>query len=292
MKKFCLVLVFIILLTAIGCTKPFRPADIVATTGPVCYFTTFLCRGTALEADQLVSDSISCLHDYSLSVSQVRTLEAAKTVVISGAGLEAFMEDLLNNREKIIDSSEGLHLLECTEEHDHEHDHAHSHEEDAHIWLAPENARKMATNICQGLCAVYPEHTATFSENLAVLLEKFDALQVYADESLSSLSCRDLITFHDGFGYLAHSFGLNIVAAIEEESGSEASAKELIELIELIEQHHIPAIFTEINGSTSASRVIAAETDVKIYALDMGITCNDYFEMMYRNIDTLKEALG
>ena len=43
--------------------------------------------------------------------------------------------------------------------------------------------------------------------------------------SLESLSCRELITFHDGFSYFADAFDLTILRAMEEEAGSEASAR-------------------------------------------------------------------
>ena len=286
MKRLLFILILALCLT--GCAVQ-DPADIVATTKPVYDFTAFLCQGTDLKVGQLITESVSCLHDYSLSVSQARSLEAAQTVVISGAGLEDFMADLLADCDNRIDASINVPVLACTEHHAHDHDH--EHETDSHIWLSPENARQMAQNICAGLCAAYPEHADAFNENLSVLLDKFEALQMYAKETLSDLSSRELVTFHDGFGYMAYSFALEIAAAIEEESGSEASAKELIELIELVQTHEIPAIFVEINGSTSASGILAAETGVEVFALDMGMA-SDYFEMMYHNIDTLKEALG
>ena len=119
-----------------------------------------------------------------------------------------------------------------------------------------------------------------------------DALQKYGEESLRNLSSRELITFHDGFSYLAESFDLTILMAIEEESGSEASAKQLISLIRLVEEHQLPAVFIEMNGSVSAAQIIAAETGISVYSLDMGISGNDYFDTMYRNIDTLREALS
>ena len=86
-------------------------------------------------------------------------------------------------------------------------------------------------------------------------------------------------------------FGLEILAAIEEESGSEASAQALIDIIELVETNEIPAVFTEKNGSDAAASVICAETGTKAYALDMAMSGSDYFDAMYQNIDTLKEAL-
>ena len=109
---------------------------------------------------------------------------------------------------------------------------------------------------------------------------------------LKSLSSHDLITFHDGFGYFADCYDLHILEAVEEESGSEASAKELIHLITLVHDHKLPAIFTEIHGSVSAANVISRETGANIYALDMCMGDTGYVEAMYRNIDTIKEALG
>ena len=150
----------------------------------------------------------------------------------------------------------------------------------------------MVTNICEGLCSVYPAHAFKFQENLDGMLAQLDLLQAYAQKQLSDLPCRKLVTFHDGFGYMAQAFDLEIAAAVEEESGSEASAKELIELIELVQNHSIPAIFCETNGSVSAPGIIAAETGVSVHTLDMAMGELDYFECMYHNIDVLKEALG
>ena len=78
---------------------------------------------------------------------------------------------------------------------------------------------------------------------------------------------------------------------MEEESGSEASAKELKHLIGLVRDHQLLAIFTERNGSESAANVIARETDIPVFQLDMAMSSEDYFESMYNNINTIKEAL-
>ena len=76
------------------------------------------------------------------------------------------------------------------------------------------------------------------------------------------------------------------------ESGSEASARELIELITLVEEQSLPAIFTEASGSTSAASIIARETGCGVFSLDMAMAGDSYFDAMYHNIDTIKEALG
>lgn len=293
MKKLPIFLIFAFLLLLFpGCATQ-EPAQIAATTAPVWEFTTRLCEGTPLTVSRLVTENVSCLHDYSLSVRQMKMTEQAELVVISGAGLEEFMEVILVDK-NVLDCSEGISLLEMGSGHHHEegsHDHGHHHAHDPHIWLSPVNAAYMAQNICAGLTANYPEYEHIFNENLALLKQELEALQSYGESALAALSCRDLITFHDGFGYLADAFHLHILEAIEEESGSEASAQELIHLIEEVEHHALPAIFTEINGSPAAASVICAETGVDSYPLDMAMAAESYFDAMYRNIDTLKEAL-
>ena len=123
------------------------------------------------------------------------------------------------------------------------------------------------------------------------MLLRLQDLSLYGQESLSDLHCRQLVTFHDGFSYFADAFDLEILMAVEEESGAEASAEDLTTLIDLVKANSLPAIFTERNGSTSAARIVASETGISFYALDMAISGQDYFEAMYGNIDTIREAL-
>ena len=298
-----IIIPFLILILALsGCSVRTEQAQIAATTLPVYEFTQRLCEGTGITVTRLVTEEVSCLHDYSLNVRQVKAAESAETIVISGAGLEEFLDDILLDAD-CIDASEGIHLLSPGDGHDHDHEDSHEaaheedheghhHEEDPHIWLSPENAKVMVSNIFNGLSKRYPAHSATFVENEAKLMEELTALQTYGEEMLADLNCRELITFHDGFAYFAQAFDLEILEAVEEESGSEASAKELIHLIEEVEHHSLPAIFTEKSGSVSAAGVITRETGCESFALDMAMAGDSYFDAMYHNIDTIKEALG
>ncbi len=285
-KRIVLWILLAFLLGMAGCAAPKEQVQIAATTLPVYEFTEQLCAGTGITVGLVVTEAVSCLHDYSLQTRQMGMIEGAELVVISGAGLEDFLE--LEGR-SVADASAGIPLL-CPEA-AHQHQDSHHHDFDPHIWLSPENAKGMCKNICHALSRIYPEHTQAFEGNLAALLGELDALQAYGDAALTGLKSRELITFHDGFAYFAQAFDLTILKAVEEESGSEASASELIELIRLVQGHRLPAIFTEENGSTSAAQIIAAETGIPICTLDMGMGSRGYFEMMYHNIDTIKEAL-
>ena len=291
MKRFVMIMNCILLLCLFsGCQSKTDTCQIAATTLPVYEFAAMLCEGTDLMVCQIITQEVSCLHDYTLQSSQMRAIEAADTLIISGAGLEDFLDDALSTKSVIIDASSSINLL-CPDAEEH-HDHSHHHDKDPHIWLSPENAKTMAVNICTGLVLQYPKYADSFSANLDALTKRLDNLSDYGKNTLSQLSCRELITFHDGFSYFADAFDLTVLKAVEEDAGSEASAAELKELIGFVEYYSLPAIFTETNGSTSSAKTVATETGSEIYCLDMAMSGTSYFDAMYHNIDTVKEALG
>ena len=293
MKRLLFYIVLLYALGIAGCSSENQQTEIAATTLPVYEFATYLCQGTPLTVTRLVTENVSCLHDYTLQTRQMRAAESAQLLILSGAGLDDFMDNIATQAHVTVNCAEGVALICGEEEHDHEQSttHGHHHEEDPHIWLSPANAKTMAENIYKGLSAQYPEFKTTFQNNLDLLNQKLDALEQYGNKQLKDLSSKDLITFHDGFSYLAQAFDLTVLHAIEEESGSEASAGELIEIINLIEDHHIHSIFTEANGSVSAAEIIASETGATMFQLDMCMGERGYFDAMYHNIDTFKEAL-
>ena len=102
-----------------------------------------------------------------------------------------------------------------------------------------------------------------------------------------------LITFHDGFRYFADAYDLPLLAAIEEEEGSEASAKEINEITQLVQEYQIPVIFTEVNGSDATAQAIARETGCQVAQLNMLMDgpeysgLDDYYDVMIANVQAI-----
>ena len=90
MKKLPVILALLIALS--GCA-PTTPADIAATTLPVYDFTCRITAGSGLTVERLITEEVSCLHDYTLTVGQMKAIEGADVVVLSGAGLEEFLDE-------------------------------------------------------------------------------------------------------------------------------------------------------------------------------------------------------
>lgn len=311
MKRLVTLLAALALLLS-GCAG-WRPQDdqedtihILATTYPVYLLTTAVTGGVeGVEVSLLVNQQTSCLHDYTLTVKDMKAIERADVIVMNGAGLEDFMSDALaTSTAAVIDCSAGLHLLPATGHHD--HDHGHEHDEhhghfDPHFWLDPAYAAGMLETISVGLSRQpYGEDRADrgdFHTAFLVAAERLEQARQRWDEELGALAGGELITFHDGFQYLAASRGLTILKAIEEEEGATASASDIKEVVALIEEHHLPAVFVEINGSDATAQAIARETGVAVYALDMlmsgdGVGIEGYIAAMDANYDTIIQALG
>ena len=280
MKKIRSILLAALLLIAAGCSAPQSGEKesrltVVTSTYPVYLFTSAVCDGVeGVTVERLNTGETSCLHDYTLSVDDMRMLESADVVVLNGAGLEDFLTDALaTSSAQVIDCSEGVDLLENLT-HDHEegdeegHDHGHY---DPHYWMDPRNAALAVSSILNGLWEADPDYSAQYQDNAEQATVLLNSWQPELQETLaqSGVEVSGLITFHDGFQYFAKAFDFPLLAAIEEEAGSEASAKEITEITQLVKEYELPVIFTEVNGSDATAQAISRETGCAVAQLTM-----------------------
>ena len=159
----------------------------------------------------------------------------------------------------------------------------------------------MMAVIAQGLGEVrYGDDWASHGEfhtNQLVAKDILEQARQRWAEQLAPLAGAELITFHDGFQYFVRAFDLTLLKAIEEEEGATAGAAEIEEIVGLIREYDIPAIFTEVNGSDATASAIARETGCQVCQLTMimsggGTGIQPYIDAMQKNIDTIAEALG
>ena len=283
-----------------GCGGPPAEDDalhVLATTYPAYLFTTAVAEGAeGVEVDLLVNQPTSCLHDYTLTVADMKAVQRADAIVMNGAGLEDFLADALEGAEAaVIDCSAGLELLPAQGHEGHHHE----TEYDPHFWMDPNYAARMVEAIVQGLSALDAGGADLFRLNGDLARQTLAGAAADWAGRLESWQGRSIITFHDGFQYFARFLGLDISKAIEEEEGATVSARELKEIVGLLRQEgpgSIP-IFTEVNGSTASAETIAREVGCQVYELSMlmsgeGTGIQPYLEAMERNIQATTEAFS
>ncbi len=294
--------------SAAGEAPPAAETDalhILATTYPVYLFTTAVTQGAeGVEVSLLVNSQTSCLHDYTLTTTDMKAIEGADVIVMNGVGLEDFMSDALEqSKASVIDCSTGVALLPALDHEEHDPEDMDEDEYDPHIWMDPDRAAQMVENIGKGLSALDEAQAQVYQKNAFdsafLLRNRKSTLRdgIASRQPDMQLPHRELITFHDGFQYFADAFDLTILKAIEEEEGSEASAQEIREIVSLIGEHDLPAIFTEVNGSQATAQAIARETGVEVCPLSMIMSGTDnslsaYTDAMRENVKTILNALG
>lgn len=291
---FCLLASLCLLLTGCGGTNTAGGGKdgsfhIVTSFYPMYVATINITQGVdGVTVTNMTKPQTGCLHDYQLMTEDMKTLEKADAFVINGAGMESFLDKVIEQRKnlKIIDASKGIELLKDDDE------------ENPHVWLSVTDAILQVKNIAEQLKAADPKHADAYEKNAAAYIKKLEALKAEMHAELDTVPNKDIVTFHEAFPYFAKEFGLNIISVVEREPGTEPTPAELQSTIEQVKKLPVKVLFTEPQYSPSAAETIARETGAKIYTLDPVVTgeaneqaINAYIDTMKKNMETLKTAL-
>ena len=291
---FCLLASLCLLLTGCGGTNTAGGGKdgsfhIVTSFYPMYVATINITQGVdGVTVTNMTKPQTGCLHDYQLMTEDMKTLEKADAFVINGAGMESFLDKVIEQQKnlKIIDASKGIELLKDDDE------------ENPHVWLSVTDAILQVKNIAEQLKAADPKHADAYEKNAAAYIKKLEALKAEMHAELDTVPNKDIVTFHEAFPYFAKEFGLNIISVVEREPGTEPTPAELQATIEQVKKLPVKVLFTEPQYSPSAAETIARETGAKIYTLDPVVTgeandqaLNAYIDTMKKNMETLKTAL-
>lgn len=251
-------------------------------------------EGIALE--NMAQPQTGCLHDYELTISDMKKLERADVLLVNGGGMEAFLEQALEQYPslRIVDTSEGIAMIEETHRHGAEPHEDEPGEGNPHIWLLPENAAMQAKAICGALCEAAPAEKNLMERNTARFVDKMEELAREA-ESLPVPEGEKAAVFHEGFVYLADFFGLEAEIGIFAEEYQEPSAKELAAAADEMREDGISLLLAAADGGEKYARVLAEETGGRTVLLDPLTTeaekDDTYAGRMEQNIAAMRRAL-
>ncbi len=181
--------------------------------------------------------------------------------------------------------------------HDDHHDHG---EFDPHGWLSLKNAVVYVDNIAEALAIAAPESASMFYQNRAAYIAEIELLDGQIKDMISALpaSERTIVTSHDAFQYFARDYGLIFLAPQGLSTESEASAREVADLIEQIRAEGISAVFVENVADPRLLEQIARETGStiggKLYPGALSKTdepAPNYLDLMRHNATTIAKAL-
>lgn len=120
-------------------------------------------------------------------------------------------------------------------------------EYDPHFWHDVEAVKAVVKVIRDELSATDPQHSADYSTNAERYLAELDTLDREMKQMLGTIpqGNRNLVTTHDGYGYLADAYGLTLAGYVSPNPSVEPSPRDVIALTRTLENLHVPAVFLE-----------------------------------------------
>ena len=245
------------------------------------------------------------MHSYEPAPKDIIAIQDSDLFICNGGESEAWVESLVDGRvnalrmldcvEAVAESGEGIYAAE-------EHDGGEEEEElDEHVWTTPGNAAKICYALCDKLMEADPEHMNEYMLNYEVYNAKLMELDIEIRTTVLN-GVRKTLVFADRFPmrYFAREYGLSCYAAYPGCSEqTEPSAKTVAFLIDHVREESIPAVLYMEFSNEKIADVICEDTgcrklpfysahSVTAQQFEDGIT---YLDLMYMNIETLKEAL-
>ncbi|WP_102345154.1 metal ABC transporter solute-binding protein, Zn/Mn family [Bacillus sp. Marseille-P3661] len=218
------------------------------------------------------------------------------------------------NQDKKHVHEDKLHQEEDTNHHDEEdHDHGnphhdeevvkdeHSHEDiDPHVWLDPFRSIILAENIKNTLITLKPEQTAEFEKNFSSLKTDLENLDKDFHTLFDSKKNPEMIVAHAAYGYWEENYGLQQIAVTGLSPTNEPSQRQLEDIIQIANEKNLKYVLFEQNITPKVAEVIRSEINATPLRLHNLSTLTeedikngeDYFSLMYKNLETLDKALN
>jgi zinc/manganese transport system substrate-binding protein len=234
-------------------------------------------------------------HVYEPTPADAKELSESKVLFINGLGLEGWMTRLEKSsgfKGAVVTASNGVAPREMVEDE--------KTVTDPHAWQSLANGKIYLANIRDALIAADPEGKATYEANAQKFLEQIAAMETTVKQAIAELppERRKIITTHDAFGYFGAAYGMEFIAPEGVSTESEASAKDVANIIRQIKAEKVPAVFLENVTDSRLLDQIAKETGAKIGGTLFSDAqsppdgpAGTYLDMFRNNIETMSEAL-
>jgi manganese/zinc/iron transport system substrate-binding protein len=275
--------------------------SIVATTGMVADAARQV-GGDLVTVTALMGPGIDP-HSYRQTRSDIVAMTRADLVLWHGLYLEAQLEDVL------LDLGRSRTVVAVGEAVPDAARIAHPDYEgrfDPHVWMDPDLWRHVVLAVRDTLSTAHPDAAATFATNAEAHLADLARLSDYKARSLSSVpdAARVLLTAHDAFGYFGRAQGFEVLGIQGISTESEAGLNRIGELVDMLVERKIGAVFVESSVSDRNIRALIEGAAAKGHEVRVGGEVfsdamgpdgtyeGTYLGMMDHNISTIASALG
>lgn len=241
-------------------------------------------------------------HLYKASVRDLDLLTNADLVIYHGLYLEGKMTEIFEKlalSQSLIDISQGLpkeDLIRSGPE---------AHSVDPHIWFDVNLWSKAMAYVSQEMIKWKPEWESSLESNSTEYLTQLKELDEEVRAKVNELRTAGqvLVTAHDAFAYFGIAYQLEVKSLQGLSTLSEPGLRDLTELIQIVQENKVKAIFAEQTISPKAIRAVAAGAAERNHQVNLagplytdsldavGTPAGTYIGMVKTNLKIIYESL-
>jgi len=242
-------------------------------------------------------------HAYRQTRSDIAAMAKADLVLWHGLYLEAQLEEFLQGlgkRRTVVAVGEAVPSDSLMSHDDYEG------RFDPHVWMNPELWKHVVLGVRDALIGIDPAAETIYRANAETHLNEVDGLADYARTSLASVPERSriLLTAHDAFRYFGEAYGFEVMGIQGISTESEAGLRRIEELVEILVDRKISAVFVESSVSDRNMRALIEGAAAKGHEVRIGAELfsdamgengsyeGTYLGMIDHNVTAITRALG
>lgn len=263
---------------AAGPVQGAEPLRVVSSIAPVHLLVQSLI-GPEVSAHTLLNAKADP-HEFALRVSDRRLLAEADLVIWLGPGLERFLIKALPDARTQLELGQVAGLSWPSQP-----------GADLHLWLSPDNAKRMASAIANRLAERLPNSAAIIQQRLDRLLARIDEVAAQIKTHLGPVQTAPFGVAHAGYGHWVRYFGLNQVAALSELPEQHLGAKHLASVQQQLQGAR--CVITDFSeGNQQKLQALLSLPVLVADPLAQARTYGDYGEFLLALADVFSACLG
>ncbi len=282
--------------------RPAAPPRAVATVGMLGDMLREV-AGPALRTETLMGEGVDP-HLYRPTRADIARLLGADAVFAVGHRLEGRMGDVF---ERLRAAGRTVVAVAETLPRERLRTHpAYPDSADPHIWMDPVLWSEAMLPLGQAVLALAPDVGEAVRQRQDAYRTRLMRLDAYAREVIGAIPAgsRMLVTAHDAFGYFGARYGLQLESLQGLSTDSEASLAKVEQMVSLLVERRVPAIFAESSVPDRAVRALIEGAGARGHRVALGGTLfsdamgrpgtyeGTYEGMIDHNITVIGRALG
>lgn len=199
--------------------------------------------GTRVQVSSLLGEGVDP-HTYRPTRADIARLSAADLVIANGLHLEAQLDETLKSlaRSKpVVFAAEKIPQAQLLA------DEEYKDRKDPHVWMDPKLWSVVVEAVRDALIARDPAGRAAYETGAKNYIAEIERLNAYAAKILNTVPqhARVLVSAHDAFSYFGRAYGFEVEGIQGLSTESEAGLKRIEQLVSLLVEKKIRAVFVE-----------------------------------------------